>query len=232
MNGVMTSSDRVAVAAAIDGRVHGRGCYRDDGTLGCSWPEQHDSTFVLPPAARTVIVGRPTNSPIHGLVTALMLAAAVVVLGIGIAIHMGELHLQTVLSNSMRPTFSAGDVAVTQEVPISSLRVGDAISFYPPGQTTPVLHRITSLRTTPAGVVITTRGDANPVDDEWQATLRGATAYRLIVVVPFVGWLTELQRPAFLLAGVLLLLAILLELRKEVQKARAQKSVSTSSLNS
>jgi signal peptidase len=130
------------------------------------------------------------------------------------------------MSGSMRPTVSPGDVAVTQGVPIGSLRVGDAIAFYPPGQTLPVLHRIRSMQTTASGLVITTRGDANSVDDPWRATLQGPTGYRLVAVVPFIGWLTELQRPALLVAGLLLGLAILLELRKEVlgrtKKPRSQ----------
>jgi signal peptidase I len=156
----------------------------------------------------------------------LLLAAAVVVVAIGITYRLADLHLQTVRSNSMRPTVSAGDMAITQAVPIGSLRVGDAIVFYPPGQTQPVLHRIASLTPTAAGVVITTRGDANSVDDPWQVTLVGATAYRLVAVVPFVGWLTELQRPVLLVAGLLLGAWILLELAKEA-RARITKSVSS-----
>jgi signal peptidase I len=132
---------------------------------------------------------------------------------------MADLHFQTVLSNSMQPTASAGDVAITQDVSIDALRVGDVIAFTPPNQTRPVLHRITSLR----DGVITTRGDANPVDDPWRISLVGATGYRLVAVVPLLGWLTELQRPALLLAGLLVGLAILLELKKEV-RARASRS--------
>ena len=55
------------------------------------------------------------------------------------------------------------------------------------------------------------------MDDPWQVTLTGTTAYRLVAVVPFLGWLTELQGPALIVAGLLVGLAILLELRKEVR---------------
>jgi signal peptidase I len=148
-----------------------------------------------------------------------VVAAGLMVLVAGIAVRMADLHFQTVLSNSMQPTASAGDVAITQDVSIESLRVGDVIAFIPPDQTRPVLHRITSLR----DGVITTRGDANLVDDPWRASLAGSTAYRLVAVSPLLGWLTELQRPALLLAGLLVGLAIVLELRKEV-RARASRS--------
>jgi signal peptidase len=150
----------------------------------------------------------------------LLLAAAMAVVAVVVTFRVADLHVQTVLTGSMRPTVSPGDVAVTQGVPMAALRVGDAIAFYPPGETTPVLHRIRSLETTATGIEITTRGDANSVDDPWLATLHGPTAYRLVVVLPFIGWLTELQRPALLAAGLLLGLAILLELRKEVRARR------------
>ena len=154
-----------------------------------------------------------------------MVAAAVLVVAIVVTFRVADLHVQTVVSGSMRPTVSPGDVAVTQGVPVGSLRVGDAIAFYPPGQTLPVLHRIRSMTPAASGMVITTRGDANNTDDPWRATLHGTTAYRLVAVVPFIGWLTELQRPAFLVAGLLLGLAILLGLWKEV-KRRGTKSES------
>jgi len=42
----------------------------------------------------------------------------------------------------MRPTVSPGDLAVTQAVLVSSLKVGDVIVFFPPADSTePVLHR-------------------------------------------------------------------------------------------
>ncbi len=148
------------------------------------------------------------------LVTGLLLAAGVAVLVIGVTIRMADLSLDTVLSNSMQPTLSAGDVAVTQVVPTDSVRVGDVIAFVAPGSGRILIHRVASLE----DGVITTRGDANSVDDPWRITLTGSTAYRLVAVVPYVGWLTELQRPALLLAGALVALIILLELRKEVGK--------------
>jgi signal peptidase I len=153
------------------------------------------------------------------LTTGLVVTAGVVALAIGVTIRVADLRFQTVRSNSMQPTASAGDVAVTQGVPIGSLRVGDAIAFLPPNGTGAVLHRITTFE----DGVITTRGDANPVDDPWRVTLRGTTGYRMVAVVPYVGWLTELQRPALLAAGLLVGLGILLELRKEV-RARAARS--------
>ena len=207
------------------GTGHGSRCYDEQGTLRCGWPERHDARFATGAPAlqvREVARTRKWGSLVGHLVTALMLVGAVGALAIGFLLYTGTIHLQTVVSGSMRPTISPGDVAITRAVPIDSLHVGDVIAFYPPDQKLPVMHRIRSLTPTGSGELITTKGDANNTDDPWRATLKGSTAYRLIAVVPFIGWLTELQRPALLTAGLLLALVVLLELRKEV-KTRGKK---------
>jgi signal peptidase I len=145
-------------------------------------------------------------------ITALMLIAGVAILIGGIAFRMGGFHVETVLSGSMRPTASPGDLAITQGVPLAALQVGDVIVFTPPDETQSVMHRITSMD----DGAITTKGDANSADDPWTIRLAGPTAYRLVAVVPLVGWLTQLERPALLLAGLLALLGIVRWLWKEV----------------
>jgi signal peptidase I, archaeal type len=152
------------------------------------------------------------------LLTGLLLAVGLTVLALGVTIRVADLHLNTVLSNSMQPTFSAGDMVVTKTVPTSSLAVGDVITFVSPTDSRVLIHRITSLQ----NGVITTRGDANSIDDPWHLTISSPAVNRLVAVVPYVGWLTELQRPALLLAGALVGLIVLLELRKEVSKRLAK----------
>ena len=152
------------------------------------------------------------------LFNGLLVAAGVAVLAGGIAFRMADLHVQTVLSGSMRPTVSPGDLAITQGVPMGALRVGDVIVFTPPSEARPVLHRIASLE----GDAITTKGDANSVADPWHLTLQGATQYRLVFVVPFLGWLTELRGAALIAAGLIVALLVLLEIRKGVGARRAQ----------
>jgi signal peptidase I len=187
----------------VDGTVHGPGCYDGNGELTCGWPERHSKSFLV-----------------NLLTTSLMVALAVFAVGIAILVFVAHAHFQTVTSGSMRPTISPGDVAVTEAVPVSSLKAGDVIVFYQPGVTSePVMHRIVSM----VNGVIKTRGDANNVDDPWQVTLSGPKAYRMVAVVPFIGWLIELQRPALIFAGLLVGLVILLELRKEV-KGRTTKA--------
>ena len=209
---------------AVDGSVHGPACYDENGALTCDWPERHDERFTgtgvwHPRPERTVGRARSMSRLLDRLLTVLIGVVGVLAIGIGILVFVAHLHFQVVTSGSMRPTISPGDVAVTQAVPARSLKVGDIIVFYPPGVTAePVMHRIVSID----NGVIKTRGDANNVDDPWQVTLTGTTAYRLVAVVPFIGWLTELQRPALIVAGLLVALAILLELRKEVRRRKTK----------
>ena len=152
------------------------------------------------------------------LSTILLLAAGLSILAGGVAFRMNDLHVQTVLSGSMRPTAQPGDLAVTEGVPTSSLRVGDVIVFMPPNATVPVLHRIASRD----GDVVTTKGDANSVADPWNVTLQGTTGYRLVFIVPYLGWLTELRSVGLIVAGLCVALLILLEIRKGVRARRAQ----------
>lgn len=152
------------------------------------------------------------------IVDVVLVTAGAVVLAAGIGFRVADFHVQTVLSGSMRPTMSPGDLAITQGVPTNSLRVGDVIVFTPPTETQAVIHRIASRD----GDVITTKGDANNVADPWSVTLQGSTAYRLVFVVPYLGWLTELRSAALIAAGLIVALLILLEIRKGVGARKAQ----------
>ena len=147
--------------------------------------------------------------------------AVLAVLGIGVAVQTHHVSFAPVLSGSMQPSIKTGDLAVIWRVPAAMLRVGDVISFYPPGETTtPKLHRIATLTHDAHGITLTTKGDANQGIDPGTATLRGPTAYRLIGVVPLLGWSTARfgHLPVYLLlvfSGVLMGLAALIDLRRK-----------------
>ena len=52
--------------------------------------------------------------------------------------------------------------------------------------------------------------------------MQGSTGYRLVFVVPYLGWLTELRSVGLVVAGLCVALLILLEIRKGVGARRAQ----------
>ncbi|MBQ9978602.1 MAG: signal peptidase I [Clostridia bacterium] len=90
--------------------------------------------------------------------------------------------LTVVLSGSMEPALSVGDMLVV--APQESYEVEDVVVFQT-GRSA-VVHRIISI--TKEGVI--TRGDANNTDDEPIAleSIKG----KVIIVIPFVGYIVNL----------------------------------------
>ncbi|MFZ0128132.1 MAG: signal peptidase I [Candidatus Dormiibacterota bacterium] len=153
-------------------------------------------------------------------ITAIGTILILALVGLGITVRTGHLSLMPVLSGSMAPTAPTGDLAVLWQVPTSSLKVGDVVTFYPPGDTSVAkMHRIVVLARAGDKTTITTKGDANRIADPWgKVVLKGTTAYRMVAVVPLLGWTAALGRwwiPLVLIAaGVLLGIATLQDLRR------------------
>ena len=162
---------------------------------------------------------RPVTAPSRGSVIrkgistlALVLAFGALALA-GYQVATGRWHATPVLSGSMRPAIQPGDVVITQRVPVTDLRVRDVVVFYPPGQNAhQIVHRIVELTVKKGTTSITTWGDANLVADAAVSSLKGTTAYRVVRVVPLVGypaiWLQNENRGLLAIAlGVILLFA-------------------------
>jgi signal peptidase len=99
----------------------------------------------------------------------------------------------TVLTGSMEPTISPGDIAVVRGVtdPINEVKVGDIITYLPyPDDPTLITHRVIGLSSTADGeTLFVTQGDANSaVDDPVGAhQIRGRHMY----TVPYLGYITH-----------------------------------------
>jgi signal peptidase len=150
---------------------------------------------------------------------ALLALALILLLTLGVLPRLGLYRPVTVLSGSMRPTFSPGDMVVVVPEPVSSVRVGQVISYQvPTGVHQVETHRIVKILDGGAHPVIQTQGDANNWPDPWTAKLEGDTAWRMVAVVPHLGyvvnWLRSrtLQRAAIFVAPALLALLILSEI--------------------
>jgi signal peptidase len=131
-----------------------------------------------------------------------------VVVAVGLAVAMAGLpaltggSALTVLSSSMVPTFSPGDVVVVRPRPTAQIVVGDVITFTAheegTGTTRVVTHRVVGID---PGPVFHTRGDANEDPDPGTTTaadVRGVLWY----TVPWVGGLAErLLTPAGAVIG-------------------------------
>jgi signal peptidase len=117
----------------------------------------------------------------------LVAASALAVLVVGPM--LGMYRTVTVLSGSMRPTFSPGDMIVVSPEPMSSLRVGDVITYSIPTAGHPVeTHRVVSIQPTGGDPIVQTKGDANNTVDPWRAQLHGATVWRFRFRLPAFGY--------------------------------------------
>jgi signal peptidase len=184
--------------------------------------------------------GLPRVRRVRHVIDAALLVLALAALAGGTAVFLLHLQLRPVLSGSMRPSIQPGDLAIVRPVPASSLEVGDVVVYYPPdygpGRDAPALmHRITSLARQADGLWITTRGDANGADDPWgRVRLRGDTAYRLLTVVPMVGylpvWSQGLRGPVLIVAGLLLALTAVTSVRRKPSTARPMGAAGRRSL--
>ena len=155
----------------------------------------------------------PQPNTIRKAFSSLLLVLAFCALAIaGYQVKTGQWHATPVLSGSMRPGLQPGDVVITQRVPISALHVRDVVVFYPPSQTAhQTVHRIVKLTVKGGTMSITTWGDANPIADPAVSSLSGTTAYRVVRVVPLLGypavWMQNGGRGMLVIAlGVILLI--------------------------
>ena len=125
----------------------------------------------------------------------------------------------TVLSGSMRPAIAPGAVVVTKDVPVTAVHRGDIVTLSTPNGTRLVTHRVESLRNTPTGVDVTTKGDANSRDEHWLVAPAGRVQ-RVVLRVGELGYLGAFLREP-LVVLLLLLPALWFVLRGLLRRRRA-----------
>ena len=120
-------------------------------------------------------------------------------------------------TGSMRPTITPGSLVFVHHVPISSLKVGDVITYINPLHPSSTLsHRIIRKYLIDGRVPgFVTKGDANKIADVPVAG--GAVEGKVIWHVPNVGWwLLDVKRPIVILP--IVYAAALLIMLEEVQR--------------
>ena len=149
---------------------------------------------------------------------ALLVIAFTALLFLALLPHTGLYRTETVLSNSMKPHFGAGDLVVVTPEPVRNVRVGQVISIHvPQGDHHVQTHRIVEVVRGGEHPIVRTTGDANDARDQFTARLDGNTAWRVGFVVPKLGWpIVWLRNPLLRLLTVFLAPAafVLLALRR------------------
>jgi signal peptidase I len=156
-----------------------------------------------------------------------LVVALVALVGLGLLPRTGWYRPVTVLSGSMQPAFSPGDMVVVTPEPVTSVRVGHVISYrVPVGDHHVQSHRVIAVFRRGGQVSVRTRGDANATADPWTATLHGTTVWRVRTVLPKLGWIvfwlrTPLphQLTLFLAPLLLALLTVLRIWRRPAERA-------------
>jgi signal peptidase len=97
-----------------------------------------------------------------------------------------------ITSGSMTGSYDRGSIVYSERAPVDSLRVGDVITYLPPGSAGDgglVTHRIVWAGADRSGRrAFRTKGDANPVADPWRFTLDGRTEARAAFGIPYLGY--------------------------------------------
>lgn len=96
-----------------------------------------------------------------------------------------------IYGGSMEPMISKGSIVYAKEVPVTSLRKGDVITYVPPTSKRPVTHRISAVAKGPRGgaPVFETKGDANANSDFRKFALTRPTQAAYAFHIPVIGWL-------------------------------------------
>ena len=121
--------------------------------------------------------------------TLLCLAALVLVALIVVMPAIFGLQRYVITGGSMTGTIAKGSVIYSRLAPVDQLKVGDIITFYPPGYTAPVTHRIISIEPAADGrPAFRTKGDFNAAADPWRVHLVQPTQARYAFHIPYVGY--------------------------------------------
>lgn len=160
-------------------------------------------------------------------------AAACLALG-AITLVPAALGLEhyVIVSGSMGGTYDRGSVVLDEETPVSSLRVGDVITYSPPASepaahaTGLVTHRIFSIRGPGGRRVFRTKGDANRAPDPWTFTLDQPRQAKVVAHVPYLGYLLaalSIRWVRMLAIGVPALLLAIAVLAGMIAEAREER---------
>ena len=124
------------------------------------------------------------------LATGLCVAALVFVVAAVVIPGLFGLQRYVITGGSMSGTIPKGAVIYSRITPVEQLRVGDIITFNPPGMASAVTHRIIKVETGPDGSpAFLTQGDFNEAPDPWNpVTLNEPQQARYVFQVPLLGY--------------------------------------------
>jgi signal peptidase len=155
----------------------------------------------------------------RGLTYVLIVVVIVVAAQLVVGSALGSSPVYVVVSKSMVPTLQIGDLVITQNVPFSSIHVGQVIIYVRPlgngecaGLT--IVHRVVAI--TSGGLM--TQGDdraTNPNTDPWDPVPAQCVRGVVVLAVPYIGLISMLIPYPwnYALVGLILIFVFVSELR-------------------
>lgn len=126
---------------------------------------------------------------LRAAVTVLCLATLLIVVLVILVPALLGLQRYVITGGSMTGTISKGSVIYSRLTPVGQLKVGDIITFKPPGHSAPVTHRIISIDAGDDGrMVFQTKGDFNEAADPWRVNLVEPRQARYVFQIPAIGY--------------------------------------------
>jgi signal peptidase len=121
--------------------------------------------------------------------TLLCIAALILVAIVIVVPAIFGLQRYVITGGSMTGTIAKGSVIYSRLTPVGQLRVGDILTFYPPGYSQPVTHRIVAIEPAADGrLAFRTKGDYNVAADPWRVHLVQPRQARYAFHIPYVGY--------------------------------------------
>jgi signal peptidase len=108
-----------------------------------------------------------------------------------------------VLSGSMEPVFSPGDVLIEQGVEPGNVEIGQVVTFHEPGSDRMLTHRVRKIEARGPKLIFTTKGDADNGLQRWSID-RGGELGQPVGRIPAIGRVVTLAKQPLGLVGIVL----------------------------
>lgn len=148
----------------------------------------------------------------RALLAAVLLVAVLLAVGL-LALKLSGWQALTVLTGSMRPAISPGQVVIVSPEPASAMRPGQIVTYHRPGLAGTITHRVRAVAPAPGGRLrVTTRGDANDGAETWLIDASGTVGRHQATLPPLggaIGLLVAGHGRPYFVGGVSLLGALI-----------------------
>jgi signal peptidase len=123
------------------------------------------------------------------------LALVIIILAFVVVTSRKGWQFAAVLSGSMVPDFKVGGLVVIKPVDVSTLKVGDVISFMAPevSDNTAICHRIIAIQYQKGVEFFQTKGDANNSPDQFLTPVTNVKG-REIFYLSYIGRLADIKK--------------------------------------